>query len=589
MYKCPGSQTISNEPVADQFYSGSCFVTVKRPVSGSLARAFFLIIALSLLTSTVALVTLASSQRDAEAINIAGSLRMQSYRLGYEMERKKTSLAAHRDVWRHTLNAPALQTLSRWYVPEEVKQRYQQLHLAWLEMDKHIADGDIAWYQTHIEDFVGRIDTFVLTLQHYTEHKIQAVILISLAGGLAILLMTLLTLRRIRRQVVQPLNNLVAASERIEQGQFDTPAPDTALANELGQLSRAFNHMSAELHSLYRSLEHSVAEKTQHLNDAHQQLEMLFKCSQALNTGQIDSHCFRHILQIVHEDTQMRYLELRTRDDWQIQEGLAMPQVEMHALPVLMQDTLYGELRWQNETGEVPLPLMRSVATMLGRGLYFNEAQKHYQQLLLMEERATIARELHDSLAQVLSYLRIQLALLKRAVPAENAPAQTIITDFSRELNNAWQQLRELLTTFRLTLNHANLPAALQETLDNLQSQTQAKLHLDCRLSSLALDAQKQVHLLQIVREAVLNAIKHASASEITVSCVTSADGTHSVSIRDNGIGIGEASEPPGHYGLNIMRERAERLGGTLRFSQPQNGGTQVNVTFRSSSPAAGK
>lgn len=107
---------------------------------------------------------------------------------------------------------------------------------------------------------------------------------------------------------------------------------------------------------------------------------------------------------------------------------------------------------------------MRSVATMLGRGLYFNQAQKHYQQLLLMEERATIARELHDSLAQVLSYLRIQLALLKRAVPEENTPAQTIITDFSRELNNAWQQLRELLTTFRLTLNHANLPAALQES-----------------------------------------------------------------------------------------------------------------------------
>jgi two-component system nitrate/nitrite sensor histidine kinase NarQ len=59
------------------------------------------------------------------------------------------------------------------------------------------------------------------------------------------------------------------------------------------------------------------------------------------------------------------------------------------------------------------------------------------------------------------------------------------------------------------------------------------------------------------VREAVLNAIKHAQASEITVSCVTSTDGTHSVNIRDNGIGIGEASEPPGHYGLNIMRERA--------------------------------
>ncbi len=72
--------------------------------------------------------------------------------------------------------------------------------------------------------------------------------------------------------------------------------------------------------------------------------------------------------------------------------------------------------------------------------------------------------------------------------------------------------------------------------------------------------------LLQIVREAVLNAIKHANASEIAVSCVTAPDGDHTVYIRDNGIGIGEPHEPAGHYGLNIMRERAERLGGTLNF-----------------------
>lgn len=564
-------------------------MTVKRPVSRSLARAFFSIVLLSALTSAIALLTLASSQRDAEAINIAGSLRMQSYRLGYEMQRASPELQTHRQNWQQTLSAPALLTLDRWYVPDDVKQRYQQLHLAWQEMDAQIANGNSGWYQAHIQNFVGRIDAFVLALQHYTEHKIRLVILISLIGGVGILLLAVLTLRRIRREVVAPLNHLVAASERIEQGIFDIPAPDTRLPNELGNLSLAFNHMSAELHTLYRSLEQSVAEKTRHLNDAHQQLEMLFKCSQALNTGQIDSHCFRHILQIVQEYAQMGFLALRTSDDWQLFEGKEAPQMATHNLPVVMQETLYGELRWQSEAGDTLTPLMKSVATMLGRGLYFNEAQKHYQQLLLMEERATIARELHDSLAQVLSYLRIQLTLLKHAVPEENAPAQTIIGDFSRELNNAWRQLRELLTTFRLTLNHANLPGALQESLDSLQSQTQAKLVLDCRLSSLALDAQRQVHLLQIVREAVLNAIKHSGAGEITVSCVTAADGTHSVTVRDNGVGIGEASEPPGHYGLNIMRERAERLGGTLRFSQPPGGGTQVSVTFTSPMSITGK
>jgi hypothetical protein len=156
-------------------------------------------------------------------------------------------------------------------------------------------------------------------------------------------------------------------------------------------------------------------------------------------------------------------------------------------------------------------------------------------------------------------------------------------------LMNDASGLRELLATFRLTLNHANLPAALQESLNGLQSQTSAKLSLDCRLSSLALDAQKQVHLLQIVREAVLNAIKHAQASEIAVACVTTTGGIHTVSIRDNGIGIGDANEPPGHYGLNIMRERAMRLGGTLHFSCPPEGGTQVEVCFPSASSVEGK
>ncbi len=197
-----------------------------------------------------------------------------------------------------------------------------------------------------------------------------------------------------------------------------------------------------------------------------------------------------------------------------------------------------------------------------------------------MEERATIARELHDSLAQVLSYLRIQLTLLKRSIPEDNATAQSIMADFSRALNDAYRQLRELLTTFRLTLQQADL-LRVEGNAGYVTKSNQRQTDLDCRLPTLALDAQMQVHLLQIIREAVLNAMKHANASEIAVSCVTAPDGNHTVYIRDNGIGIGEPKEPEGHYGLNIMRERAERLG-DADFSQPSGGGTLVSISFRS-------
>ncbi len=73
---------------------------------------------------------------------------------------------------------------------------------------------------------------------------------------------------------------------------------------------------------------------------------------------------------------------------------------------------VYGELHWQSPNVNASTPLLNSVSTMLGRGLYFNQAQKHFQQLLLMERARDDCRELHDSLAQVLSYLRIQLTLL---------------------------------------------------------------------------------------------------------------------------------------------------------------------------------
>lgn len=152
--------------------------------------------------------------------------------------------------------------------------------------------------------------------------------------------------------------------------------------------------MSSELHKLYRSLEASVEEKTRDLHEAKRRLEVLYQCSQALNTSQIDVHCFRHILQIVRDNEAAEYLELNVGENWRISEGQPNPELPMQILPVTMQETVYGELHWQNSHVSSSEPLLNSVSSMLGRGLYFNQAQKHFQQLLLMEERATIAREL---------------------------------------------------------------------------------------------------------------------------------------------------------------------------------------------------
>ncbi|MGR6772442.1 nitrate/nitrite two-component system sensor histidine kinase NarQ [Pectobacterium brasiliense] len=553
---------------------------VKRPVSTSLARAFFYIALLSFLTTGIALLTLASGLRDAEAINVAGSMRMQSYRMGYDLQGDRAELASHRRLYAQTLDSPVFHLLDRWYVPRDVRDRYAALLQSWKTMDERLNSGDRVWYQDNIVGYVTQIDRFVLALQHYSERKMMIVVVTSIIGSITIYILIFFTLRRIRHQVVVPLNKLMAACASIEKGRFTHSRLDVNLPNELGLLAQTFSSMTDELQKLYRSLEDKVRQKTLRLQEVNRMLKVLYNCSQAMNVSTIDRHCFQQILQIVRRYETVGCLEMRVGENWRLCEGQPDEQIEWQALPICLQDVEFGQLRWQASTQQPSAQLMESVANMLGRGLYFNQAQKHYQQLLLMEERATIARELHDSLAQVLSYLNIQMTLLKRAVAEENAQARQIITDFEQALCDAYRQLRELLGTFRLTLQQADLPAAMQEMIEPLRAQTPATITIDCRIPTQALDASQQVHLLQIIREAVLNAIKHAQATAITVNCRTQPDGRHCVDIRDDGCGIINQEEPAGHYGLNIMQERAERLGGKLSIGLHPEGGTQVSVCF---------
>ncbi|MTD37740.1 nitrate/nitrite two-component system sensor histidine kinase NarQ [Erwinia sp. CPCC 100877] len=553
---------------------------VKRPVSASLARAFFSIVLLSLLTTGAALFTLSSSMRDAEAVNIAGSLRMQSYRLGYDLQGDPGALALHREQYAQTLKASVLQALESPLTPREVSQRYRALHDNWRQMDLRLAQGDRQWYQANIVDYVSQIDLFVLALQHHAEYKMEMMIAVSALGFLAIITLVFFTLGRIRRQVVAPLNALVSASESIERGDFDHPQLDSSLPNELGWLAHSFTRMSGELHKLYRRLEESVQEKTLSLQEANRQLEVLYGCSQAMTISVPDNQNFQNALHIILRHEPICALEMQVGDYWCLSVGQSRDGLSWQSTPIRQQQQTIGHLRWQAPDTQPALQLMDSVASMLGRGIWLLQAQKQHQQLLLMEERATIARELHDSLAQVLSYLRIQIALLRRAVPEENQRAGAIISDFTRALDDATRQLRALLSTFRLTLQQANLPEALQEMIAPLRDRSEADIELTCNLADQALDAPRQVHLLQIIREAVLNAIRHASARHIRVSCYSAAPNRYIAEIVDDGRGIPSLEEPEGHYGLNIMQERADCLGGELTISCLPEGGTRVRVSF---------
>ena len=129
-------------------------------------------------------------------------------------------------------------------------------------------------------------------------------------------------------------------------------------------------------------------------------------------------------------------------------------------------------------------------------------------------------------------------------------------------------------------MQEANLQVALEQVIESLRSQTKMQMSVECSLPSQSLNPQELVHVLQIVREATLNAIKHSKGTRIEVKAHINAEGEYEILVQDNGVGIPTLDEPDGHYGLNIMTERSRQLNAQFSISKGEQGGTIVKITL---------
>ncbi|CAH1525187.1 Nitrate/nitrite sensor protein NarQ [Vibrio jasicida] len=569
------------------------FKNVKKSVTRTIASAMMLILLLSVATTGFAIFTLASSLNDAEAVNVAGSMRMQSYRLAHDIQSESVDYSSHIDLFEASIYSHSMRALQHWTVPEDITKDYYRLILRWHELKSVLKSQDRTQYLVLVAGFVQQIDAFVFKLQNYSEQK-----LINLAwiGGLGlggILCASMFVVHFIRLEVVRPLRALVAASEQIKNRSFDVSL-NVSSDNEMGILTRTFNRMAMDLGNLYRGLEKAVDEKTRKLQHANQSLQVLYDSSKELTASRIHQENFQAILQHIASLEGIRAVKLEIdqigEPNWILTEGEKCRHgcdTDCHSETLTLDGEHLGYLHWK---AGLPCPnetLIGNFVQILSRAVYYNRAQRQAEQLLLMEERATIARELHDSLAQALSYLKIQVSLLKRSVkniPDEKAIAQTnqVIAELDTGLSAAYTQLRELLTTFRLTIKEGSFGQALQEMVATLDEQTTAEISLNNKLSSTELDAHQQVHLLQLIREATINAIKHAQAKNIKIQCLDSG-GKVTVTVADDGIGFDQQSEKLNHYGMSIMQERAARLHADLSIEAEKNDGCIVRLEFQHS------
>ena len=559
----------------------------KRSVSTRIAKYLFIILIVAGVISSLSLAIMSSNKYDAEAINISGSLRMQSYRLLYEMQEQPESLETNLRRYHISLHSSALlEVQNQFFTPNVLKHSYQNILQRWTNMEKYARQHDVKNYSNQLTDYVADVDYFVFELQRFSEQKwILGVSVLFFAMWL-ILLMVSYVIWYTQREVVKPLHLMTKASMQVQMRQFNHIPLDTTKQNELGTLARIFTQMSTELGQLYSRLEETVNEKTQKLRQTNRSLTTLYQSSQILNANTINDKVLSQVLDHILVSENLKYIkvEVMGAEHWDIAFGTQDLDCSLQTQTLSVDNEEFGVLSWQ---AGLPCPdprMMQNLAQMLGRALYFQKSLRQQEQLLLMEERSIIARELHDSLAQVLSFLQIQLTLLKHNLKKEGDSSKeqslVIIRDFEQALSSGYAQLRELLATFRLTIQEANLQLALEQVIDSLRSQTTMQMNVNCQLPSQSLNPQQLVHVLQIVREATTNAIKHSQGTAIEISAKINAEGEYEILVEDNGIGIQDLEEPEGHYGLNIMTERSRQLNAEFNIIRREQGGTQVKITL---------
>jgi two-component system nitrate/nitrite sensor histidine kinase NarQ len=188
------------------------------------------------------------------------------------------------------------------------------------------------------------------------------------------------------------------------------------------------------------------------------------------------------------------------------------------------------------------------------------------------DERVTLAGSLHDEVLQPLYKVHLMAQVLRQDLAGGRLlDLDQDLPDLLTATETASSSIRSLIRTLQAKQSPANdLQATLHMLLEELQRDTPAVLveALD------SVDAEPELRLItyQIAREAVCNAIRHASASTISVK-VENGGGDVRVEVSDNGLGFDPASvDRSQHFGLQLMRQRAEAVGGVLHISSGSRG-----------------
>ncbi len=226
------------------------------------------------------------------------------------------------------------------------------------------------------------------------------------------------------------------------------------------------------------------------------------------------------------------------------------------------------------------------IGELLGLAMHNARSERERLRLTVLHERQALVHEVHDAIAQTLVYVKMRLPLLRDAMLAhDDQRSLKYLTDVNHSVTQVHDNLREVMTFFRTRMDPLGLLHAIQNTAAGFHERTGIVLEVDNSAGALHLSDEQEVQVFHIVQEALANIAKHSSASKARLAIRRVADGME-VLIEDDGSGIANTTAGAGvpaagataHFGMEIMKGRAERLGGSIAVGQSDGGGTRVRL-----------
>ena len=263
------------------------------------------------------------------------------------------------------------------------------------------------------------------------------------------------------------------------------------------------------------------------------------------------------------------------------------------SVPLIVKNEGFGGItlyyRAPRKFTEEELQLAMSIGEQAAMAIENARLRTQAEQSAAFAERNRLARELHDSVAQSLYSVTLYAEAAARLIGSDRAPEAA---DHLRDLGTtAREALREMrLLIFELSppaLETRSLADAIQTRLDAVESR--GGMAVQFRVEGTEhLGRRCRQELYQIAQEALNNALKHSHAQKVTIRLEFGGKETR-LSIRDDGVGFNvEQARRKAGVGLRSMRERVERIGGTLEVDSGWERGTGILVTAPSGEPGDG-